>query len=237
MEKKILASSNKDGLLIIEERTGTLLPPKEPRTISLTGIITSPADWIENRKAISKIDPAEVNVVANYPNRRITVDINEKDHYHTTITGELKMHPELKSLGINEERYYDEKDLMKKLNFFQRFFKDKAAHKTLMEKLQQFKVKINQEFQNANDFQGKQALSKISQIEHDIPLEFELIMPLFAGGEDFSFKVTICVTLSGGEIAFWLESVALHTGLEDGTEAIFKKELERLNAYATVKQW
>lgn len=218
-------------------REGAALPPKEPRIVNIKGIISSPADFANNRNF--EIEATKANVIANYTNRTIILNMDETNPYGGTITGALDMNPDLKSLGINENKTYDEKDLMRKLNFFGAYFKDRASHKKLLEKLQQFKAKVTQDFTNQDDYKGTVAIAKISKIEHDIPLEFELAIPLFTGGEKKTFKVDICVSVRDGGISFWFESVEMNELIVTGTESIFKDELERFTilGYIIIKQW
>ena len=223
----------KDG--VVEIRTGVALPLKEPRQLSLSGIITTVGDFVYKR--VLEFEKLQANVVANYPSRSITLCINEESAYFGIVKGQLSIHPELAKLGINEETMYDEKQLFKKLNFFQRWFKNKEQHSELMSKLQKFKVKVNQVFTNSDDYKGAAAIEKLTNIEHDISLEFALVMPLFAGGENFEFKVNINVSLKNGEVTFWLESVELHVALQTQTDTVFQKELERLKEYVIVKQY
>lgn len=216
-------------------RKGDALPLKEPKVINLSGIITTPADWVAKR--VTTIEQLKTHVVADYTNRTITLTIDEENHYQIVIAGKLEIFPELSKLSINGNSTYDEKELLKKLNFFGRWFTDKSAHKELLSRLQSFKAKVNMTFTNADDFKGTAAIEKLTKIEHEIPLEFVLSIPVFAGGEEKSFKVEICVSVRDGGISFWLESVELHEIISKVTDEIFEKELARLSDYAIVKKW
>ena len=215
--------------------TGSALTPKEPRKVVLSGTITAPGDYAEARK--ETFEPVDANVVANYTDRTIVLVVNESDHYCSTITGKLELFPDLKELGINDNKLYSEKALLSKINFFGRYFVDQEAYNNLKSKLIDFKAKVDKTFVNADDYKGSSAIEKITKIEHEIPLLFELNIPVFTGGATKSFKVDICVSARDGGVSFWLESVELYELIQRDTEAIFNLELSRLTDYLIVKQW
>lgn len=60
-------------------RNGDALPLKEPLRVNLSGVLSSPADWFENKT--TTINPLDGHVVANYTNRTIVLNLHEKDAY------------------------------------------------------------------------------------------------------------------------------------------------------------
>lgn len=240
-ELNITVQPNADGkpqiLTILHGEAVKPLALKEPLIINHTGILDTPANWIEKRKLVEGFDPLVCSVVADYKTRKLTLVIDEKNYYKTTITGVLKLHPELESLGINEQKTYDEKELYEKLKFMERFFSNKDAYQKLMTGLKEFKAKVNAAFTNINDLKGSIALQKVYDIKTGLDLDFMLNMPVFAAGVNQSFKVEINVGLDGGDVCFWLVSVNLHTSIETETENMFETELKRLADYAIVKQY
>lgn len=237
METLNVKIENAEGMAVHEliVREGVALPQQPPRKVLLNGVISSPGDFAQMRK--DTYDKLKSNVVANYTNRKITLTVNEADEYASIVTGTLELHPELNKLKINSEQWYDEKTLLKLLNFYGSWFKDRSAHTNLLTRLQQFKAKVTKEFTNADDYKGSAAIEKITKIEHDIPLQFELIIPVFTGGERKSFMVNICVAARDGGVSFWFESVELHELITKETETIFEQELARLIEYIIIKQW
>lgn len=220
---------------VVEIRTGEALPLKEPNKVALSGVLTCVGDFVDKRK--DTIKPLAAHVVANYTQRTIELVTDEDDHYYTTVSGTLAIYPELEKLHINADRTYDEKELMRKLNFFGRWFEDKDAFISLLKKLQQFKAKIQQDFTNADDYKGTAAVEKLTKIEHTIPLEFVLNIPIFTGQPPRTFKVNICVGARDGGVSFWLESVEMHELISKETDELFEKELARLSEYVIIKQW
>lgn len=237
---------NENGEIII--RQGAAAQVYDPVPVTLKGTITAPADyaaWEVARLKQLRIDgqdavEAELEglVAANYTNRTIQLTTKPREKCGiTTVTGTLALHPSLAALLINADKTFDEKGLLRHLKFHGAYFKDREKHGTLLESLKKFKAKVEQQFENADDYKGAAAQSKLTKITHDVPLEFTLCMPIFGGGEKQEFKVEICVGLSGSDVEFWLESVALADVIVTQTEAVFEEQLKRLEAFAIVKQY
>ena len=232
MEQKLNIEVTGNELTI---REGKALDLKPKEKVSLSGTITAPGDYALTRA--STFDKLSCNVLANYTSRTIVLTINEGDPLASTIKGTLDIFPELETLGVNKNRMYSEKELYSKLNFFGRYFSDKAAHKDLLTKLQQFKAKVQRDFVNADDYKGTAAIEKITKIEHEIPLSFQLNIPIFTGGAHKTFTVNINITATDGGISFWFESVDMHEIISRETDSIFSLELDRLSNFLVVKQW
>ena len=223
------------GLQELIVRHGDALPLREPKVISLSGVITSPADYYEKKK--KNIEPLDCNVVANYTSRRITLTLSEQSYYAGTITGSLEIHPDLKKLEVNGTKYYTEKELYKTLNFQGRYFQNKEVYTDLIEKLKKFKASVQQEFVNQDSLKGAAAISKLTNITTDIPLNFILAMPVFSGFDPKTFEVSINVTAQDGEVKFYMERIALNDIISTETESIFEKQIARLKDFVIIKQW
>ena len=55
------------------------LPIKQPESISVSGVIRTPLDWLEKR--IDTIDQKRANVKVNREKMSITLTVNEDDYY------------------------------------------------------------------------------------------------------------------------------------------------------------
>ena len=97
--------------------------------------------------------------------------------------------------------------------------------------------KVQRDFVNADDYKGTAAIEKITKIEHEIPLSFQLNIPIFTGGAHKTFTVNINITATDGGISFWFESVDMHEIISRETDSIFSLELDRLSNFLVVKQW
>jgi hypothetical protein len=217
-------------------RTGEALPPKAPKNLELSGVLETPADFAENRKA--NFDHKDAHVIANYTGRTISLTTHQSEPYKTaTVVGALRPFPDLAKLAVNRNKEYNAKELFQALNFMGRYFPDRDAHKDLLKKLEQFRAKVTQEFVNEDDFKGTAATSKLTKIEQDVPLSFDLGIPIFSGESPKTFKVEILCTVRNGGVSYWLESVELDTLEKEGTDELFEAQLSRFNAdIAIVRQ-
>lgn len=232
MDNKLNITTTGSELIIREGKAPDIL---QPVSVKLKGTITAPGDYALTRA--TTYEKLKCNVIANYTSRTIVLTIDESSPLASVITGTLDIFPELEALGINKNKMYSEKELFTRINFFGRYFKDKEAHKELTSKLQQFKAKVHRSFTNADDYKGAAAVEKITNIEHSIPLRFELTIPIFTGTPPKTFFVDICVTANDGGISFWFESIDMHEIISRETDSIFASELARLSDFLVVKQW
>lgn len=211
------------------------LPLHEEKPYKLSGIISTPGDFAEKRS--TEFNALSAHVIANFTQRSIVLVIDEKNHFSCSVAGKLELDPELESLHINTETLYDENELIDKLNFFRRHFEKVSQHSSLMDALKKFNAKVETEIVNANNLKGNAVLKKAYDIKHEIPLDFVLNMPIFAGGEKFSLGVEINLKYVDGEIVFWFQSIGLHDAIGEQTEKVLEKELQRLAAYAIIRQY
>lgn len=217
----------------------------EPVPVILSGIITAPGDFLDTRKKVITTEDDKKNVVstnrchviANYKDKTIKFVVNENSKYATVVTGKLEFLPELKTLGINEEKFYDKNKLYSAMRFLGPWFKNKDLHVKFLEKLKKFEGDIAVEFKNQNDHKGKVNLSRVYEIKTNLNLTFQLMMPVFAGGVSKLFTVDINLDLRDSDVVFWLESTDLHEALTAETTSLFEKELKRFAGIAIIKTW
>jgi len=232
METKLQIQTTEKEIII---REGSAANVYDPEQIILSGIISAPADFAASRK--EKIDALKTNVVADYTEKTIILTINEDSKFKTIISGRLEDFPELKEMCVNGKKLFTHRELLELIKFKGGYFKNKEQHTSLITSLKKFEAKVDQEFQNANDFKGAQATKKVVDIKTNLGLEFTLAIPIFTGGEVISFLVDINVDVNNGGVIFWLESVELHDLQTKATDTEFTKQLTRLKEYVIIKKW
>lgn len=232
MEPIIKIETTEKEIIIREGKATTIY---DPEISMLSGVISTPGDFVEKRKLT--FEALEAHVVADYSGKTIVLTINEDSKFKRTVTGSLLDFPELKDLQVNGKKTYTHRELLDVIKFKGAYFKSKDKHTELIGQLKKFEAKIEQEFQNANDYKGAQATRKVVDIKTNLGLEFELAIPIFTGGPPLTFMVDICVDINNGGCIFWLESVSLHDIQTKVMEEEFTKQLARLTDYAIVKKW
>ena len=232
METKVQVQTTEKEIIIREGEAANVYDPEQ---IVLSGIISAPADFATARK--STFNPLKVNVVADYTVKVITLTVNEDSKFKTIVTGKLEDFPELKEMCINGKKQFTHKELLDLIKFKGSFFKNKEQHIAMITALKKFDAKVQQEFENANDYKGAMATKKVVDIKTNLGLEFSLAIPMFTGGEVTTFLVDICVDINNGGVIFWLESVELHDLQTKALETEFEKQLLRLKDYVIIKKY
>ncbi len=223
-------------------RQGNALDLYNPIPVILAGTIAAPGDFYTQRLADWKErNPEEFvpvcNVIANYPARTIRLRWDEANEFASEVTGTLKLSPQLEALTINAKKTYNHRELLGLIKFQGAYFANREDHDNLIKSLKAFEVEIEQNFKDADDYKGTAGQSKLTKINHKIPLEMKLTMEVFGGCAKETFKVDICVGLVSGSVDFWLESTALHELIITQTEKIFTEQLGRFEGVVVVKQY
>lgn len=239
-EKIELNLTNVGNELVI--RSGSATPIYDPVPLMLAGTIAAPGDFFEIRRKDWKEEnpedfPPPCTVVANYSERTIKLRWDDASNFANEVTGTLKLSPELAALTVNAKKTYNHRELLALIKFQGAYFANREDHEKLIASLKAFEVKIEQNFKDADDYKGAAAQSKLTKINHEIPLEMKLTMAVFGGCPKETFKVDICVGLVSGSVDFWLESTALHEMIILQTEKIFEEELARFEGIVVVKQY
>ena len=77
------------------------LPIKQPESITVSGVIRTPLDWLEKR--IDTIDQKRANIKVNREKMSITLTVNEDDYYtKNTFVGTVELSEVFSKFGIND---------------------------------------------------------------------------------------------------------------------------------------
>lgn len=214
-------------------RTGEAMPIKVPKRETLSGVISTPADWLEqkvNAKA-NFLDFSEMSAVVDMDNSQITLTTNDREVEHggTTVVGTLTLNTVLDSLKINDESYrYTAKALHKKLRFLRHIFADASEYDYVLKSLISFKGQVSEKLDEMDDQRGNKFSQFERQLESEFDCKFMLECPVFKGFEVRKFSVEVRFDIDGKEVKFWLESIPLAELIEDSKATIVEDVEERL---------
>ena len=77
---------------------------KKPESINVTGVLSTPLDWLTKR--IDTIEQKKANIVVNRENMTITLTINESDYYNkSTFVGKAAYSEIFEKFRINDEQF------------------------------------------------------------------------------------------------------------------------------------
>jgi len=216
-------------------RTGLAPILYEPNAVNLVGVISAPADFYSKRKALH--NPDKCHVIFDKQKGQIDLICDEQcEGRNYVIQGCLKANPELEPFQINTAKTFTVKDLMQVLKFNRVHFADKDLNAKIVGSLQNFKAKVDQTLEDSSNDRGQQAQIRITKLEHELQERFVLAMPIFKGGAVISFTVDICVQITSGAVAVWLESRELKDLQVTMKSTIIDKELETFKDIVCIEQ-
>ena len=227
-EKKVVMEP-KDGVVTIYE--GKAIELKHPEKVVIKGDFNAVKNFIAKRgdetSELQKISLAKSVIVTNIEAGTITLETNPNDVFGTEVTAIIELHPNLKAFGINAGKAYSQNDFVKLLKVNRRFF-NPEKYNNILQKYAAFVVKGSTENTLAvKDQRGasKNAFDKTVDTG-DLPLDFDLNIPIFKGGEKELFNVLVFVESVEKVVSFTLESIDLIELLESRKEALFAEQIE-----------
>lgn len=213
-------------------RTGEALKLHPPQKLTISGLITSAADFFIMRKELINVKGS--HVIVNREMRTITLVVDETNILKTDITGALRYNKELADFGINKTKMFTLKELTQLFRMKRMHFIDKAEHSKTLAELNKFFAKITTEIKDHDDRKGNSEKSIKKETETNSPLSFKLEISIYEGQPVKKIFVDVLADVSDAQAKFWLESVDL-IELEHGlTNEIIDKEIERFNSELVV---
>lgn len=223
--------SNGEELTI---RIGDAEKVEKPISVKLAGEIKSPAIFWNKRKHL--YNPDNCHVLYDRNRGVIQLVINENAAINYQVNGNIEINPDLKQMNINSTKIYGCKELMEHLKFNRVLFVDREENNKIVTALQLFKVKINNEKEISDTNRGTQKNVNNFQLEHSFQESFYLSMPIFKGGENKKFKVDICLTVSDGDVVYWLESRELKELESADKWQLLENEIKHFNELVVIEQ-
>jgi len=215
-------------------RTGAALPLEPKVQVTMRGTIESVLDFAKKREA--EINEKKTHVIIKRKSGCMVMVVNEDEKLDYQIEGSMVLHEYIQQLGINEGKAFTITALINLFKLNRRFFTSRDAHSALVAALMNFSAKTEIEFANSNDFKGNVAQKKIVAIKHEIPLVFEMKIPIFEGLEESSFNVEIEVYPDNGSIVSSFVSVDLAEQIDQYKKEVFAKVKEALKKYVIIQQ-
>lgn len=194
-----------EGVSEVVIREGQALVLDPPVKVSVTGLITAPAEYFTKRKP--QIDSS--HIICDRNKRNITLITEEKNCKGTVISGHLKYNKELADFNINKNTMYGLKELTQLLRIKRMHFESKEEHRKTIEALNKFYAKIMIELKDSDDHKGNIEKSIKKQTESNSPLSFKLDIPIYEGQPKNKIFVDVLADVSDAQVKFWLESVDL----------------------------
>jgi hypothetical protein len=225
MEKISIQTTEKEIIV----REGHALPLHEPEKIEFLGVLFAPADFMENRT--KQIDPKNCHLIVDEKSGAIEFFIDEKNFFRDIIKGQLRKSSIISLFGINEAKYYGDKELAKFFRKAEYYFVNSDEHKKIVSELMKFKAKVDSVIEKEQDNRGNIKNIYERTVQSNIPESFVMKAPLFDGYPSIEFTVLIGAEADTTGVKFFLESPELFKIEEEEKRKLIRKEVDRFKKF------
>lgn len=208
------------------------LPTKAPESISVSGVISTPFDWLEKR--VGTIDQKKANIKVDREAMSIALTINEENSYtKNTITGSVQLAEVFAKFGINDEKKaWEPARLGQFLRINRGVFEEKEKCMVLVSNLKNFTAKAKAEIQKLKDPSGSTADVYKCQVESNLPKSFSVCLSIFKGTAKQRIEVESDHYLSDGEVYLQLVSPGANELVETFRDTCIDQVLEKIKEIA-----
>lgn len=213
-EKVVVNIANYDGKDPIEViiRNGEAasqpepLATKAPESINVSGVISTPLDWLVKR--VDTIDQLKANIQVNREKMMITLTVEERDAYlKSKIVGTVAVTETYEHFGINDSQTgWIPAKLGQFLRLNRGVFEDRQECMMLVSQLKNFTAKAKAEIQKQRDPSGSTADVYRQEVESNLPKSFTVNLAIFKGIAKQAIEVEFDHYLKDGEVFLQLVS-------------------------------
>jgi hypothetical protein len=213
-----------DGVKELIIRRGDVLPPDpKPVPLKISGLLINPYQYLSSRRHLIPKDKS--NLVVNKNEGSLTFTIDDKDTLKDVITGKLTLSKSFERFGINEAKYWTDKELAAFFRKTKYFFTDSGVHATVVAALMNFQAKVNTNIEKNADMKGNMKLAFERTVNSNVPESFFINVPIFEGYPAIKLEVFIGAEATNSDVKFFLESAAIYEIVEKEKEAIISEQI------------
>jgi len=227
----LTVTPTKEGVVTILH--GDADPAKrEALPIKVSGNITAVSAWVAQQPVKKEGTQSFVVIDVKEGQAAATIVFYEdgQSHFGSTITGNLQMDPDLKTIGVNSKTKYRAEALVEFLKLNRFLFPDRTAHQKLIGQIAKFDADITQKIQEKVNDRGNRGNSFSQTVAADVEPTIELEIPIFKGEAKAKFLVDIAFNVTDGDVVFWLESAELKELIEKYKKEILDREVKLIQA-------
>ena len=196
-------------------KQAAVLETKAPESINVTGVISTPLDWLEKR--IDTINQKEGNIKVNRENMTITLTTDERDSYKKSVfVGKVEFSEVFEKFGINSSTAgWEPAKLGQFLRLNRSVFAERTECMKLVSLLKNFTANAKVEIQKQKDPSGSTADVYRSQVESNLPKSFTINIPIFKGTAKSSIEVEFDHYVTDGSVFLQLVSPGANEVADD----------------------
>lgn len=222
--------------IILREGTAAKAPEvlatKAPESIGVSGVISTPFDWLLKR--VDTIDQKKANIRVNREKMSIELIINETDGYNkNTISGTVQLSDVFAKFGINNEsKAWEPARLGQFLRLNRGVFEDKEKCMVMVSALKNFTANAKSEIQKQQDPSGSRAEVFRQQVESNLPKSFSVVLSVFKGTPKEAIEVEFDHYLSDGDVYLQLVSPGANEMVESYRDTCIDQVLVKIKEIA-----
>lgn len=207
---------------------GTAPTQHNPEAVEITGTITAPARFLENRTG--EFYDKKAHCMASTTDGTLKLVVNEQsvcDKY--TIKGKVEVGKLFKKIGINDLGVsYIPMELARKFRMLKKIFPSVSEHREITTKLKNLVATVNKQVEESNDDRANVSSIFKQTVESNIPESFKLHLPLLEGEEPETIDVAVILEVQGSDIVCFLESVDGQEKIDTQMENLVKEEVAKI---------
>ena len=222
--------------IILREGTAAKAPEvlatKAPESIGVSGVISTPFDWLLKR--VDTIDQKKANIRVNREKMSIELIINETDGYNkNTISGTVQLSDVFAKFGINNEsKAWEPARLGQFLRLNRGVFEDKEKCMVMVSALKNFTANAKSEIQKQQDPSGSRAEVFRQQVESNLPKSFSVVLSVYKGTPKEAIEVEFDHYLSDGDVYLQLVSPGANEMVESYRDTCIDQVLVKIKEIA-----
>jgi len=201
MQELKISLEQTNGVVTILEGKAPVQP--QLSSVNITGNIKSVLSYLTRRKPNKETSHIEVDRQSG----TINLYENQASSERINVFGKIELNKRLSELGINRDKKYTPKELVKVLKFNKFLFDSPQEVDSVIEKINKLSIKVNT---TVNKNQANQTGSRSESFDKNIDAEshsLQMNCELYSGGEKVKFTVEIWLDVEGQNVQYWFESV------------------------------
>lgn len=211
-------------------RHGDAPPVITPEQYSFAGNIEVPFAYLTARNAATDnthFNPKTAVLQVNRNSGSLSLFQNPNDPIADAITGTAKRASELDGWNFNTDHRWRASDLAEFLRRNRRYFSDPARLADLIGELRTMKVTTNGDIQTADDKRGNKKSLFEQSVQSNIPVSFDVDLPIIAGQKPSRVKVEIFIEVTGQSVSLMLDSIDIADLLVTERDRLLNEQIEK----------
>lgn len=226
------------GELIIREVNKVVedkLPVLEPEPLSISGTISSIANFLEKRWGVKdQIDHTHTYVAVDRDALTMRLVCNETDtRYRMEVNGSIKTSRQYDAFHINDtQKAWEPIELGNFLRVNRTYFENINDNMDLVTKLKHLTATVKATVDKHKDDNGSMGVKYFQAVDSSLPKDFTIKIPIFKGSPEEKIKVEFDIVVNGSDFFLHLISADAASLYEGARDNMIDAEIKRIEEIA-----